>query len=224
MTSTILATFDNADDAHDAIRDLTEAGFKRADIGLAMYDADKKYSQYADDVTGGEGAGIGAVAGGIFGAVVGLAAITIPGIGPVIAAGPLAAAVGALTGAGIGAASGVVTGGITGSLVKLGVPEDDTHYYAESLRQGAALVSVTAHEVDADRASYILREHHPIDIDKRVAQWRARGWDSYDPMVSPFTAEDRTALEAQRDDSVLTPDEEAEEYRRAIRHYDYDQS
>lgn len=224
MTSTILATFDNADDAHDAIRDLTEAGFKRADIGLAMYDADKKHTHTLEDVSGGEGAGIGAVAGGIFGAVVGLAAITIPGVGPVIAAGPLAAAVGALTGAGVGAASGAVTGGITGSLVKLGVPEDETHYYAESLRQGAALVSVTAHEFDADRASHILKNHHPIDIDKRVAQWRARGWKGYDPMVSPFTAEDRTFLESQRDDSVLTPDDEAEEYRQAVRHYDYDQS
>lgn len=221
MTSTVLATFDNLEDAHEAIHDLTEAGFNRSDIGLAMYDPDNKYSDFDDeDISGAEGAGIGAVAGGIFGAVIGLAAITIPGVGPVVAAGPLAAAIGALTGAGVGAASGAVTGGITGSLVKLGVPEEDTHYYAESLRQGSALVSVTAHEFDADRAMQILRDHRPVDIDKRVAQWRARGWDGYDPKVDPFTAEERATLNSERQNSVLTTDEEADEYRRAVRHYE----
>ncbi|MEQ8672611.1 MAG: general stress protein [Aggregatilineales bacterium] len=220
MTSTVLATFDSSEDAHDAIHDLTESGFNRSDIGLAVYDRDNKY---VEDISGSEGAGIGAVAGSIFGGIVGLAAITIPGVGPVIAAGPLAAAIGALAGAGVGAASGAVTGGITGSLVKFNVPEDEADYYAESLRQGAALVSVTAHEFDADRAMAILRDHNPIDIDKRVAQWRARGWDGYDPKVDPFTAEQRAEFNAEYDADFETPavtsDDEVEEYRRAVRHF-----
>ncbi len=190
MTSTILATFDSVEHANAAISDLIGAGFKREDIGLALRDADNAYETYvADgDVSGGEGAGFGAIMGGLLGAVVGLGAIAIPGVGPIIAAGPLAAALGALTGAGIGAATGAVTGGITASLVDLGVPEEDAHYYAESVRQGAALVSVTAHDVDVDRATSILNSHNPVDIDQRVAQWRARGWTGFDPMTDPYTA------------------------------------
>ena len=215
MTSTILATSDTVEHANNAIRDLTEAGYNRSDIGLALHDPENRYSPYLEEaVTGSEGAGFGAIIGSLFGAVVGLAAITVPGVGPIIAAGPLGAAIGALAGAGIGAAGGAVTGGITASLVKLGIDEEDAHYYAESLRQGAALVSVTAHEVDADRALRILRSHNPIDIDKRVAQWRARGWDQYDPMVDPFTAEQRAEMERERefDDEPLTPNEEYEQY------------
>jgi hypothetical protein len=190
MTSTILATFDTVEHANSAISELISAGFKREDIGLALQDPDNTYATYVgdSDVSGGEGAGFGAIMGGLLGAVVGLGAITIPGIGPIIAAGPLAAALGALTGAGIGAASGAVTGGLTASLVDMGVTEEDANYYAESVRQGSALVSVTAHDVDVDRATRILNSHNPIDIDQRVAQWRTRGWTGFDPMTDPYTA------------------------------------
>lgn len=221
MTSTILATFDNVDDALDAISELSESGYNRSDLGLALYDPKNQYAAYIDnDVTGEEGASFGAVMGGLFGAVVGLAAITVPGIGPVIAAGPLAAAAGALAGAGIGAASGAVTGGITGSLVKLGIPQEDTDYYAESLRQGAALLTVTAHEFDSDRAIHIVRKYHPIDVDRRVAQWRARGWEGFDPMTEPFTARQLAELEEKRHESVINRESDEEAYKRAIRNYE----
>jgi hypothetical protein len=226
MTSTILATFDDIENARDAIADLTDAGYRREDIGFAVYHSGKQYAENLEaDVSAAEGAGFGAIVGSLFGAAIGLAAITIPGVGPVIAAGPLAAAIGALTGAGIGAASGAVTGGITGSLVRLGVSAVDAAYHAESSRLGAALVSVTVYEHDAERALYLLQKHDPIDIDKRVAQWRARGWSGYDPMVDPFKAEERYELE--RDNAILTPDEEYdefdeyldEEYPRGVRSY-----
>lgn len=239
MTSTVLATFDTVEHANSAITDLVSAGFKREDIGLALQDRENAYSTYAGagdgDVSGGEGAGFGAIMGGLLGAVVGLGAIVIPGIGPIIAAGPLSAALGALAGAGIGAASGAVTGGITASLVDMGIPEEDADIYAESVRQGAALVSVTAHDVDADRASHILRSHNPINIDQRVAQWRARGWTGFDPMTDPYTAAPlaggTTATTAEETlptaDDVLPADDalpltEDENYSGSVRRYTRD--
>jgi hypothetical protein len=85
---------------------------------------------------------------------------------------------------------------------------------------------VTAHEVDADRAFEILRKHNPVDMDKRVAQWRARGWDQYDPMVDPFTSEQRAEMERERaeldrdyDREFETPEEEYEEYEGTVRKY-----
>lgn len=199
MPSTILATFDELEDAHSAVRDLIDNGFNRGDIGLAVYDADKAAMvDEMDDGDAAEGAGIGASFGAILGGITGLAAITIPGIGPVIAAGPLAALLGALTGAGIGAASGAVTGGIVGALVDMGVPEDDAHYYAESLRRGAALVSVTVHDANANRAMDILRSHNPIDIDTRVSQWRSEGWSRYDPSTEGYRAEPLAERDRER--------------------------
>jgi hypothetical protein len=232
MTSTILATFDTVEHANSAISELVSSGFKREDIGLALQDRDNAYSSYAGDgdVSGGEGAGFGAIMGGLLGAVVGLGAITIPGVGPIIAAGPLSAALGALTGAGIGAASGAVTGGITASLIDMGVPEDEADYYAESVRQGAALVSVTAHDVDVDRATEILNRHNPVDIDQRVAQWRARGWTGFDPMTDPYTAAPRANGTTTADDTLPTernaipaddalPITEDENYSGGVRRY-----
>lgn len=208
MSSTVLATFDDVEAARKAIADLTDAGFNRGDIGLAVYDQNGKYSEPDAD-----GASVGGLFGAVLGAAVGLVAITIPGVGPVIAAGPLAAAFGAVTGAGVGAVAGLATGGLTDWLVGLGVPEEDAHYYAESLRRGAALVSVTAHQSDVDRAIHILQSNKPVDIDRRVTQWRNRGWNGFDPMVDPYTAEGRAEADYTDDgemwDEETTPAEEA---------------
>lgn len=220
MTSTILATFDELEDAHNAVRDLTEAGFKRSDIGLAVYDANKEY--IIEDIDGEEGAGIGATFGTIFGAVMGLAAITIPGIGPVIAAGPLAAVLGAAAGAGIGAAAGAVTGGIAASLIDLGVPEEDAEYYSESLRRGAVLVSVTAHDVDVNRAMYLINKHNPIDIDQRVTQWRNRGMNTADTSVEGYKPEamaDSPVAENARRDVHDNSADDYDAYMGSVRRY-----
>src|SRR4029079_16854420 len=77
------------------------------------------------------GAATGAVTGGVVGGAAGLAAslmgLAIPGIGPIIAAGPIVAA---LSGAGVGA----VAGGLIGGLTDMGVSNTDAEYYAESVR------------------------------------------------------------------------------------------
>ena len=220
MTSTILATYNTIEEAQDAIHDLTSSGFKSDDIGLATHNTTDMY--YDEDVPAGEGAGFGATVGSVFGAVAGLVAITIPGIGPVIAAGPLAAALGAITGAGIGAVSGAVTGGITAALVNFGVSEEDAHYYAESLRRGAALVSVNVYDNDADRATQLLQKHNPIDMERRVSSWSAGGWSGFDAAEPPYTA-DEVAKERMMNEgpsSSAVEEDEEEEYKNAVRRYD----
>jgi hypothetical protein len=110
MTKTVIGTYTNMDDAIDVVNQLVNAGFHRNSISLIANDPDERYASQVDsgmDDTA-KGAGIGAAIGGLGGLLLGLGALAIPGIGPVIAAGPLAAA---LAGAGIGA----VTGGIIGA-------------------------------------------------------------------------------------------------------------
>jgi len=87
------------------------------------------------------GAGTGGVLGGALGWLAGIGAIAIPGVGPLIAAGPILAA---LSGAAVGAA----VGGVTGALVGLGMPEFEAKRYEGMIRAGNILISVHADNSD----------------------------------------------------------------------------
>lgn len=177
MTKTVIGTYSNMETAIDVVNELVKAGFHRDSISVIANDADKKYASYVDQDTAmddtAKGAGIGAALGGLGGLLVGLGALAIPGIGPVIAAGPLAAA---LAGAGIGA----VTGGIIGALVDLGIPEESAHIYAESVRRGNVLVAVQAADDRAAEVTRIMERKGLIDIEGESKAWRASGWSRFD--------------------------------------------
>lgn len=187
MKTTVSALYDNATDAHATVRDLVDDGVRRDNISLVASDAAGEYVDYhgedlpADDTIGGAAAG--AMLGGIGGLLVGLAALAIPGIGPIVAAGPIAAA---LTGAGIGA----LTGGLLGALIDLGVDEDSAAYYAEGIRRGGTLVTVHVDEGIAERVADIMERHDPVDLERRVSYWREQGWTGYDPDADPYTVRD----------------------------------
>jgi uncharacterized protein (TIGR02271 family) len=165
------------ENAVDVVNDLVNAGFHRNSISVVANDADEKYASYVDqdgsmDDTA-KGAGIGAALGGLGGLLLGLGALAIPGIGPVIAAGPIAAA---LAGAGIGA----VTGGIIGALVDLGIPEESAHIYAESVRRGNALVAAQVEDNRVDEATRIMEREGLVDIERESETWRSSGWKGFE--------------------------------------------
>ncbi len=104
------------------------------------------------------GAGSGAVVGGTLGLLAGIGAIAIPGIGPLIAAGPIVAT---LAGIGVGGA----VGGFTGALIGMGIPEYEAKRYEGRLQKGGILLSVhcnTSEEID--RAKEILDRTGAEDI------------------------------------------------------------
>ena len=192
MTKTVLALYDDFETARRAVEALADAGFNRNDISLVANDAGEKYAGYIDhddhddgDVSSGEGAGFGAVVGGL----IGLGVALIPGIGPVLAAGPLAA----LFFGGVGAVAGAATGGIVAGLVDLGMDEEDAEYYAEGIRRGGALVTVN---LDADehveRAEEILNRFDPVDVDERGETYRTSGWTGFDANAKPYTEQQVT--------------------------------
>jgi uncharacterized membrane protein len=151
------------------VKDLTNAGIHRENISLISNDAEGTYSRQLKSDTSdtaenvGKGAGAGAVVGGLSGLVVGLGALAIPGIGPVVAAGPIATT---LAGAGIGAAAG----GLVGALVDLGIPEEQAQLYTEGIRRGGTLVTVIT-DSGVDQVIDILNRHNPIDIERQREQW-----------------------------------------------------
>jgi hypothetical protein len=196
VMKTIVALYDDFAAAQRATQELVANGFDRSNISLVFNDAAGEYSQYVNDpdatpvpvVTDATaaGAGAGAVIGGIGGLLVGLGALAIPGIGPIVAAGPL---VSALAGAGIGA----VAGGLVGALTDLGVPETEASFYAEGVRRGGALVTAQVPDEQVNWAMDIMDRHHPVDLEERVGHWRQEGWTRFDPNGEPYTDHTGTA-------------------------------
>ncbi len=188
MTKSVVGIFDQRSEAEGAVRDVIDTGFRREDVSLIGEHIDGELSELATESNIGistttAGAGTGAVIGGIGGLLVGLGVFAIPGVGPVIAAGPLATT---LIGAGVGAAAG----GLIGALVDVGVPEQEAGYYAEGIRRGSTLVSVrTDDEKMIDRAINIFERHNAVDIDRRAEEWRQSGWTGYNPNANLSTKE-----------------------------------
>jgi len=105
---------------------VTEAGGQK-DIGTV------KNTKAPEGATAG--ASTGAVIGGTLGLLAGIGALAIPGVGPLIAAGPIMAA---LAGIGVGGA----VGGFTGALIGMGIPEYEAKKYEGRLKKGGILFSV----------------------------------------------------------------------------------
>jgi uncharacterized membrane protein len=135
----VVGMFRNRADAEAAIRDLRNAGFAEEQIGVAMQDQPQQ--EELAESTGSQvaqGVATGAVSGGILGGLIGLiGSLLIPGLGPVVVGGLLAAT---LTGVGLGAAAG----GLLGALVGMGVPETDVRHFEAELRTGRVLLAISA--------------------------------------------------------------------------------
>lgn len=187
---TVVGTYDNIQTAYAIANDLIATGYSRNDISVIANDPNEEYAPYVkantvdatDDVAAG--AGIGAAIGGLGGLLVGLGALAIPGVGPVIAAGPLLAA---LTGAGVGA----VAGGIVGALVDLGIPDEDAHIYSEGLRRGHVLVVAQVPDASVNAVTSIMERPGLVDIHRQADSWRASGWKRFDPERDVVTPSQR---------------------------------
>lgn len=135
---------------------LRAAGFRASDVSAVLPERDKTTKDLAHEINtkapegAATGAGAGAAIGGVLGWLIGIGALAIPGIGPLVAAGPIVAA---LAGAGaVGA-----TGGLIGGLVGAGMPEIEAKRYAGRLREGGYLCSVHCDDGEwARRAKEIL--------------------------------------------------------------------
>lgn len=162
MAELVAGLFSDSKKAGEAVADLKQRGFTD-DISLIaknFNDEGVNSHQIKQDVK--DGAGAGAVTGGILGALggllVGAATLTVPVIGPILAAGPLAAALG-------GGAIGAATGGIVGALVDAGIPDQKAKMYEDRIRSGEVLVTVTVPEDKAASVQRILDAHSVEGLD-----------------------------------------------------------
>jgi hypothetical protein len=200
MTVTISRLYDDYATASRAVQELAAAGVPRSEISVVASNADNWYAGHdaaadrtarggkidrdrdgTDDRAEGAavGAGIGATLGGAAGLLAGLGLLAIPGLGPVVAAGWLAATA-------AGAAAGGATGGIIGALGESGIGEDEAHVYAEGVRRGGTLVSARVPDSDRVRLEGVLNRS-AVNIRDRGAAYRKAGWKGFDPSAQPYT-------------------------------------
>src|SRR3954452_13319587 len=194
MTTTISRLYDTYSDAERAVSRLEAAGVPHSDISIVANNSDNWYGSSTGKVDrdrdgvddraegAGTGAGIGAGLGSAGGLVAGLGLLAIPGRGPVVAAGWLAATA-------VGAAAGAATGGIVGALTEAGISEEDANSYAEGVRRGGTLVSARVADADRARLDGILNES-AVNLRDRSAAWQKSGWKSFDPASKPYGAEE----------------------------------
>jgi hypothetical protein len=149
--------------AETAVDRLLAEGFSNQDVSVLMSDnsgskdfATEKNTKAPEGTT--TGVGVGGAVGGTLGLLAGIGALAIPGVGPLIAAGPIMAG---LAGLGIGGA----VGGLVGALVGMGIPEYEAKRYEGRVKDGGILLSVhcnTSEEIS--KAKDILKETGAEDI------------------------------------------------------------
>jgi hypothetical protein len=216
-TKTFAALFATRHRASEAVDSLKDAGIAGRKISVLSHE------ELKDGETGGLSAGEGAAAGAagaaIGGVIASLGLAAVPGIGWIMAAGPIGSMI--ATGA-TAAAAGAVGGGIAGALTDNGIDKEDADIYAEALRRGGTLVIVEADLSDASKVGTMLRSHHPVNIERLREDYKADGWVRYDPKAEPYTGADLRKARSRFDDRTLRgtqpPPHGTDPYLRAYGH------
>jgi hypothetical protein len=159
----VFGIYPNTAVAESAVDSLVTSGFSNDDVSVLMSDVEgtKDFAhQKATKAPEGTTVGVatGGVVGGTLGLLAGIGALAIPGVGPLIAAGPI---MGALAGLGVGGA----VGGLVGALVGMGIPEYEAKRYEGRVKDGGVLLSVHCDtSAEINRAKDVLKETGAEDI------------------------------------------------------------
>jgi hypothetical protein len=159
----VFGIYTSGEHAERAVDNLIAAGFPSAAISVLLPDtrSTKEFAHHKDTkAPEGATAGVttGGAIGGTLGVLAGIGALAIPGVGPLIAAGPIMAG---LAGLGIGGA----VGGIVGALVGMGIPEYEAKRYEGHVKNGGTLLSVHCDTSDqVARAKDLLKSSGATDI------------------------------------------------------------
>jgi uncharacterized membrane protein len=163
MAKAVFCIAKSEEQATRIVNSLKEAGFSNDDVSVLLPDrAGSRDFAHEHNTKAPEGAAAGAVAGGItagvLGWMVGIGTLAIPGVGPLIAAGPILAALS-------GAAAGGAVGTMAGALVGLGIPEYEAKQYEGKVKNGNILISVHAEDSkERKTAKEIFDRAHADDV------------------------------------------------------------
>lgn len=169
-TNSVVAVYQTHSAADSAVKELQKSGFDMKKLSVVGKDFHTN-----EQVVGYYNAGdrmkywgkMGAFWGGLWGLLVGAAFFWVPGVGPLLVAGPLAAwIVGGLEGA-------VAVGGLSAlgaGLYSLGIPKDSVVKYETAVKADQFLLVVNGTADEAAKAEKILSTTHPADLSQHVAE------------------------------------------------------
>lgn len=169
MSRTVIGVFSSRDKAESAVNKLKERGFDESRISIVgrekeIRGGDKSAGRGSlmGDMGGDQLSGgitTGGTLGGLAGLLAGVGALAIPGIGPIVAAGPLAAVI-----------TGAVGGGIAGGLIDWGIPEERGRFYEGRVREGKILAAIKTDDSKQSEVASILRENGATDVESHSSR------------------------------------------------------
>lgn len=156
-----VGVFQEPAQAHRAIEELRQAGYSDNEIGYLT-----RVRATEPDETTGTFIANSAVAGGLVGGLIGAAvALLIPGFGPAVAGGLLAAELG-------GVALGAAAGGLLSALTSIGIPEEEARHYQKALEAGRTVITVIE-QSGSTGALDILRRNGAYEVTTRFSEFNA---------------------------------------------------
>jgi uncharacterized membrane protein len=177
-TNSVVAIYETHSQAEEAVKELQRSGFdmrKMSIVGKDYHTEEHVVGYYNTGDRMKYWGKLGAFWGGIWGLFLGSAFFAIPGIGPVLVAGPLVAwIVGALEGA-------VVMGGLSAlgaGLYSIGIPKDSVVKYEAALKSDQFLLLAHGTTDEVARARNIMQTTHPVEVAVHAAEsgQTAAGW------------------------------------------------
>lgn len=156
---TVIGVFESRQQAETSVNQLRQQGFTHEEISIvAKQNEDdnnrsgRHDAQYNDTIA--DGVAAGGTIGGIGGLMAAAGAFAIPGFGPILALGPIAAAL-----------SGAVAGGVAGGLVDFGIPAERSRAYEEQINRGKVLAVIHSESSKVSKAADILRQNGAKDVE-----------------------------------------------------------
>jgi uncharacterized membrane protein len=185
---TVVGVFDSINHAARALTDLEETGVPTENTHLIAGNDKSKHDEYLKkakeaSTTTAAAAASGASFGGGLGIVASLAALAIPGVGPIIAGGAMLTV---LTGLGIGAAAG----GLLGALKNIGISHEEAPLYEEAVRRGAVLAIAIVDDERAQDAVEVMAARGGRDIRSEVDTWAETDWSGPKTDPHPYSSDD----------------------------------
>jgi uncharacterized membrane protein len=183
----VAALFPDRSSAERALEHLEHLGIASERVSVVMREQgelqrEEGRPQAEISTASGDGALEGMAFGGLLGLLASAAALLIPGIGGILAIGPLAAT---LSLPAVGAATGAFAGGIVGGLIGAGLSQQEADAYAEGVKRGQILLTVQAETEQAPAIAEALRKTGALDINAQSSAWRAESARGLDPASAP---------------------------------------
>jgi hypothetical protein len=140
--TSVFGLYATAQSAQEAFDHLLASGFPRSEISILVPDNEttRLFSQESASIPA-DAATTGGLVGGGLGLLAGLGELAVPGLGPLMAAGPITATL-------VGAAVGGTLGGLVGALIGIGIPEFEAKMYEDAVKEGGILLSIHCDSTD----------------------------------------------------------------------------